>query len=98
MSSSFLFSVAFSNINRNTTKKEILLYLVSFNAFRSQFIFAYWISRLPLVILSRDKEITSFSKFSAPNIAFLAFWLAKKLPTMSQYSEFYVIWKKVRQV
>ena len=43
-------------------------------------------------------HITKLSKLSAPNIAFLAFWLAKKTPTMSQYSEFYVIWKIVRQV
>ena len=38
MSSSLLFSVVFSNISRNSTKKEILLYLVSFNALRSQLI------------------------------------------------------------
>ena len=38
MSSSLLFSVVFSNISRNSTRKEILLYLVSFNARRSQLI------------------------------------------------------------
>ena len=38
MSSSLLFSVVFSNISRNSTRKEILLYLVSFNALRSQLI------------------------------------------------------------
>ena len=59
MSSSLLFSVVFSNISRNSTRKEILLYLVSFNALRSQFLHIGF-SRLPLDILSRDKEITSF--------------------------------------
>ena len=47
--------------------------------------------------------ILIFSKFSAPTIAFLAFWLAKKLRlwansrSFTSY-EFYDIWKIVRQV
>ena len=43
MSSSLLFSVVFSNISRNSTRKEILLYLVSFNSFLH-----IGFSRLPL--------------------------------------------------
>ena len=36
MSSSLLFSVVFSNVNPNSTRKEILLYLVSFYPLKSK--------------------------------------------------------------
>ena len=43
----------------------------------------------PLLIRnSLPRRLFVLSKFSAPTIAFLAFRLAKKTPTMSQSSEF----------
>ena len=54
MSSSLLFSVVFSNVSRNSTIKEILLYSVSFCPRKSINSFLYYsISWLPLDILSR---------------------------------------------
>ena len=59
MSSSLLFSVVFSNVNPNSTRKEILLYLVSFCPLKSivhSFLHIQFSQRL-LDILSRGKEI-----------------------------------------
>ena len=59
MSSSLLFSVVFSNVNPNSTRKEILLYLVSFCPLKSivnSFLHIHFSRRL-LDILSRGKEI-----------------------------------------
>ena len=44
-------------------------------------------------------ELITISKFSAPTITFLAFWLAKKLRLWANSRSFFcVIWKIVRQV
>ena len=57
MSSSLLFSVVFLNVNPNSTRKEILLYLVSFCPLKSIVNSFLHISRRLLNILSRGKEI-----------------------------------------
>ena len=59
MSSSLLFSVVFSNANLNSTRKEILLYLVSFCPLKSKVnsFFDIQFSRFLLDILSHSKEI-----------------------------------------
>ena len=59
MSSSLLFSVVFSNVNSNSTRKEILLYLASFCPLKSKVnsFFDNQFSWFLLDILSRGKEI-----------------------------------------
>ena len=59
MSSSLLFSVVFSNVNPNSTRKEILLYLLSFCPLKSivnSFLHIQFSRRL-LDILSCGKDI-----------------------------------------
>ena len=59
MSSSLLSSVVFSNVNLNSTRKEILLYLVSFCPLNPKVnsFFDIQFSRLLVDILSCGKEI-----------------------------------------
>ena len=65
MSSLFLLSVVFSNVNPNSTRKEILLYLVSFSPLEpivNSFLHVQF-SRLLLEILSRGKGTIKFLAF-----------------------------------